>query len=303
VNPNAGGGRAGETFGAIRPIVERVLGAVDVVLTRAPGHGIALAREAAQEGRELVISLGGDGTLHEVANGVLDAGNATTQVGFIAQGTGGDFRKSLDLPHRLDRYIDAIASGRERRIDAARATFRRADGTEETRWFVNVLSAGLGGKVDRFVAATQMSLGARATYAWASLRAIAESEPTPIRCVVEHAGNRTEHRIDAWAIAICNGRTFGAGMRVAPMAAVDDGRLEVVALCAPSKLEFLLLARKLYAGDHLRDAGVVHLHGEGVELSLAPGARGPVLLDVDGEGLGELPLTVAVVPQALRMRV
>src|SRR5277367_5707983 len=75
VNPSAGGGRAGRTFAALRPIVERVLGSVDVEPTRARGHGIALARAAAEEGRELVISLGGDGTLHEVANGVLGAGD------------------------------------------------------------------------------------------------------------------------------------------------------------------------------------------------------------------------------------
>jgi diacylglycerol kinase (ATP) len=312
VNPNAGGGRAGRTFAAIRPIVERVLGPVDVELTRAPGHGITLARAAAEEGRELVISLGGDGTLHEVANGVLDAGDDSardteakggTQIGFIAQGTGGDFRKSFDLPHRLDRYLDAIASGREQRVDAARATFRGADGTEQTRWFVNILSAGLGGKVDRFVADARGALGPGAAYAWASLRAMVASEPAPIRCVVEHSGTRTERSLDAWAIAICNGGTFGSGMRVAPMAAVDDGRLEVVALSAPSKLELLLLARKLYAGEHLRDTGVVHLSGERVELTLAPGGRERVLLDVDGEALGELPLRVEIVPGALRMRV
>jgi diacylglycerol kinase (ATP) len=308
LNPSAGGGRAGRTFSALRPIVERVLGPVDVETTRASGHAIELARAAADEGRELVISLGGDGTLHEVANGILTSGGGKggerTAIGLIADGTGGDFRKALDLPHRLDQYLDAIASGRERRIDAARATFRNGDGTEGTRWFVNILSAGLGGKVDRFVADSPRALTPTAAYLWASLRAIGASDPAPITCVVENDGKRTEHRIDAWAIAVCNGTTFGSGMRIAPMASLSDGRLEVVALSAPSKLAFLLLSRKLYTGEHLREPGVIHLSGERVEISPAPGTRAKdkVLLDVDGEPLGEVPVRIETVPGALRVR-
>ena len=308
VNPSAGGGRAGRTFGELRPIVERVLGPVDVETTRASGHAIAIASAAAAEGRELVIALGGDGTLHEVANGVLGAEQDghrgdRTAIGFIAHGTGGDFRKSLDLPHRLDHYLDAIASGRERRVDAARATFRNADGTEGSRWFVNILSAGLGGKVDRFVTESPRALAPTAAYLWASVRAIAGSDPAPITCVVERGGERIEQRLDVWAIAVCNGTTFGSGMRIAPMAKVDDGRLEVIALSAPSKVAFLLLSRKLYTADHIGDPGVMHLSGERVEISARPGAREKVLLDVDGEPLGELPVRIEVVPGALRLRV
>ncbi len=313
VNPRAGGGRAGQTLPTLRPVVERALGPVDVELTRAPGHGIVLAKAAAEAGRELIVSVGGDGTLHEVANGVLDAqagaNGGATAVGFIALGTGGDFRKSLGLPHRLDRYLEAIASGRERRIDAGRATFRNADGSEGKRWFVNILSAGLGGKVDRFVADAPGALTPTAAYFWASARAIATGEPAPITCVVEHAGTRSERRLDAWMVAVCNGGTFGSGMRVAPMAAVDDGRLEVVALSAPSKLAIVLLSRKLYAGSHLGDTGTMHASAQRVELSVAtPDGRSgrpqeKVLLDIDGEPVGELPVQIDVVPGALRMRV
>jgi diacylglycerol kinase (ATP) len=305
VNPQAGGGRAGRNFPLLRPVVERVLGAVDVATTRASGDAIAIARDAAKAGRELVISIGGDGTLHEVANGVLDAkegGAEQTAVGFIAEGTGGDFRKSLDLPHRLDRYLEAIGSGRERRVDAARATFRNADGSEGRRWFVNILSAGLGGRVDRFVADSPRALSATAAYFWASVRALAVSEPARISCVIENGGERTETRLDVWTIAVCNGGTFGSGMRIAPMARVDDGKLEVVALSAPSKARLVLLSRKLYAGEHLALAGTFHQRGERVEITSAPGARETVFLDIDGEPLGELPLRVEIVPGALRLR-
>ena len=302
VNPRAGGGRAGATFGALRPIVERALGEVDVRFTEAPGHGIALARAAAEEGREVVVAVGGDGTLHEVANGVLDARAGATALGFIAQGTGGDFRKSLGLEHRLDRYLAAIASGRVRSLDAARATFRNADGSPGARWFVNILSAGLGGKVDRFVADTSRTLPGAAAYFVASARAIATSEPAHIQCTVEQGGEKIEKRLEAWAVAVCNGSTFGSWMRVAPMASLEDGRLEIVALSAPSKLAFVLLSRKLYDGSHVDDKGTAHWSGERVELRSAPGAREAVTLDIDGEPIGELPVTIEVARRALRIR-
>ena len=317
VNPSAGGGRAGRTFAALRPVVERVLGRVDVQITTRAGHAILLARDAAQEGRELVIALGGDGTLHEVANGVLaahdtydthDARHARasspsrTAIGFIAEGTGGDFRKSLGLAHRLDQYLEAIASGRERRVDAARATYRNADGTEGKRWFVNILSAGLGGKVDRFVTEAPRALPPTAAYLWASLRAVAGTDQARMSLVVERPG-RTELRLEAWFLAVCNGTTFGSGMRVAPMAKVDDGRLEIVALSAPSKLAFLQLASRLYGGTHIGHPGVLHLYGERVEIAPLPGPGAePVLLDIDGEPLGRLPVAIEIVPGDLRIR-
>ncbi len=302
-NPRAGGGRAGRAFGELRPIAERALGPVDVAMTEAPGHAITIARDATESGRELLVAIGGDGTLHEVANGVLSASPVArerTAVGYIGQGTGGDFRKSLDLPHRLDHYLAAIASGRERRVDAGLATFTNTDGTTSRRWFVNILSVGLGGKVDRFVAEATGSLPPTAAYLWASARALATSDPARLTCAVTKRGERTEHSVDAWSIAVCNGTTFGSGMRVAPMARVDDGQLEVIALSAPSKLAFALLSRKLYTAAHVGEAGVLHLSGERVEI--ATRSRAPVLLDIDGESVGQLPITIDLTASALRVR-
>ncbi len=305
VNPSAGGGRAGRTFASLRPIAERVLGPLDVRMTESAGHAIVLARTAASEGCELVVAVGGDGTLHEVANGVLSAGNgqARTAVGFIAQGTGGDFRKSLGIPHRLDRYLAAIASGREKQVDAARAVFRGDGGQKEERWFVNILSAGLGGKVDRFVRDAPRMLPPTAAYVWASARALAGSDATEVSVAVEQNGERTVHRLDAWVVAVCNGTTFGSGMRVAPMAKVDDGRLEVIVLSSPSKVSLAVLSQRLYAGSHIGEKGVLHTWGERVEIAPLPNGRGgSLLLDIDGEPLGRAPVTITIARGALRIR-
>jgi YegS/Rv2252/BmrU family lipid kinase len=303
VNPRAGGGRAGRIFGEMRAPVTRALGAFDEAFTRSEGHAIALAEEASRAGRELLVAVGGDGTLHEVVNGVLRAATGKTAVGFIGQGTGGDFRRSLRLEHRLDKYLAAIASGREREIDAGKLWYRGADGEERERFFVNIVSAGMGGLVDRYVAETSKAAGGKVAYFAASVRALARCREGRLRCSVTRAGETSERRIRSYMIAICNGRWFGSAMHVAPMAEIDDGKLEVVSIGAPSKLALAASAQKIYSGAHLREPGVVSFACEKIAIDLEnEEARGVFLLDVDGEPLGGLPMRVEVMPRALRVR-
>jgi diacylglycerol kinase (ATP) len=302
VNPRSGGGQAGRTFGDVKAVLERRLGPVEVKLTERPGHAIDLARDAARGGAELVVAVGGDGTLHEVANGVLDA-EASTAVGYVGQGTGGDFRRTLGLEHRLDAYVDAIASGSVRKVDAGKLRYRPADGGTRTRWFVNILSAGMGGLVDRYVADTSKALGGKAAYFWASTRALVACQRGRLRCEVSLEAERHERRVETFMIAICNGRYFGGGMHVAPMAKIDDGRFEVVSMDAPSKVAFAAFSRRIYEGKHLDAPGVQHFVCDRISIDLEnEGARGVFLLDVDGEPLGGLPLEVEMVPKALTLR-
>jgi diacylglycerol kinase (ATP) len=298
VNPKSGGGRTGAILPNLRATVERTLGEVDVVLTERSGHAIDLADSAAREGRELVIAVGGDGTFSEVVNGVLRAAGSKARVALIGQGTGGDFRKTLGIEHRLDRYIDAIASGRERPLDVGKARFRGNDGDVE-RYFVNILSAGMGGLVDEYVATGSRALGGTAAYFLASTKALLRVRPGNLRCVID--GETVKLR--SYMIAVCNGRYFGSGMHVAPMALVDDGKLEVVSMDAPSKLAFAAFSRQIYDGSHLRTRDVRHFTCERIEMDLEnEDARETFRLDVDGEPLGGLPLSIEVVPRAVMMR-
>lgn len=303
VNPRAGGGRAGRTFSHVRSVIEGRMGSVDARATERPGHAIEIAREAAREGRPLVIAVGGDGTLHEVANGVLDAG-CDTALGYVGQGTGGDFRRTLGVEHRLDRYVDALARGSERRLDAGKVTFHSRNGSACSRWFVNVLSVGVGGLVDQHVARTTRAFGGTAAYFWAGLRAIASCQRARLTCTRTLDGRRDVLEFEAYLVAICNGRFFGSGMHVAPMADVQDGRLEVIAMDAPSKMAFAAFSRTIYRGAHLSAPGVKHFACDRISIDLVgERAREVFLLDVDGEPLGAPPLEVEIVPGALRVRV
>ena len=304
VNPQSGGGRAGRTFSEVKGVLERRLGSLDVVFTARSSHAIELAHDAAAKGRELVIAVGGDGTLHEVANGVLDAGvGDRTALGYVGQGTGGDFRRTLGIEHRLDAYVDAIASGHKRVIDAGKLRYRTRGGKDASRWFVNIVSAGMGGLVDRYVSETTKALGGKAAYLWASTRALATCQRARLRCDVSLEGERHERSIDTFMIAVCNGRYFGSGMDVAPMAKPDDGRFEVVSMDAPGKLAFAAFSRRIYEGKHLTAPGVQHFACDRIAIDLEnERARGVFLLDVDGEPLGGLPLEVELVKKALTLR-
>ncbi len=304
VNPRSGGGATGRVIDAIRATVERRLGKVEAVQTERPGHGIELAREGALAGHPLVVAVGGDGTIHEVVNGLMQARAASeaargVQLGIIGQGTGGDLRKTLGIEHRLDRYVDALASGRQREIDVGRFN----GGGKTDHYFVNILSAGMGGLVDRYVADASRLLGGRAAYFGASVKALVNARLGNLRCTITTGGTTEEHRIQSFMIAICNGRFFGGGMKVAPMAELDDGLLEIVALGKTSKLGFALSSGGIYSGAHLSQPDTVHLRAQKVKLELMnPDAASMFLLDVDGEPMGGLPLEIELVPRALPLR-
>lgn len=299
VNPHSGGGKTGRLATQLRETASRALGDVEMVLTERAGHGLELAREGALAGHPLIVAVGGDGTIHEVANGIL-ASKREVELGILGQGTGGDFRKSLGLEHRVDRYLEAIASGRTRTVDVGRFT----GGTRTDHHFVNILSAGMGGLVDRYVAEANRSFGGKAAYFGASLKALVASRLGHVRCTLTtREGTQEEHLLRSYMIAICNGQYFGGGMHVAPMASVDDATLELVALGATSKLGFALTSSSIYSGAHLKQPGTVHLRGTKMKLELMnPDASEGFLLDVDGESMGQLPLTVECIPNALVVR-
>jgi diacylglycerol kinase family enzyme len=158
--------------------------------------------------------------------------------------------------------------------------------------------------VDQYVSETTKVLGGKAAYFWASTRALASCQRAKLRCDVSLEGERHERSMDSFMIAICNGRYFGSGMHVAPMARPDDGRFEVVSMDAPGKLAFAAFSRRIYEGKHLSAPGVQHFACDRITIDLEnERARGVFLLDVDGEPLGGLPLEVELVKKALTLRV
>jgi YegS/Rv2252/BmrU family lipid kinase len=303
VNPRSGGGRTGKLFDAARPAIERVLGEVDVATTERARHAVEIAREAARAGRSTIVAVGGDGSFHEVVNGLMLAkadGATGARAAMIGMGTGGDFRKTLGLEHRLDAYLAAIAGGKARPIDVGRFSYVDHAGASKEAYFVNILSMGVGGLVDRYVAETTKAFGGTIAYTIASLRAVKDSVAARLEVTIEDdAGTRTETRVSR-SIAVCNGEFFGSGMHIAPMAKPDDGMFEVVDLGGADRLPFLLSSSDMYTAKHLRKKGVSHFRARKITVRpLDERVAEKVSLDVDGEPLGRVPITIEVVPRAI----
>lgn len=302
VNPKSGGGKTERAWPELARVVESRLGEHSVIFTERAGHGIELAREGAKKGHSLIVAVGGDGTFSEVVSGVLEAGTGA-EVGLIGQGTGGDFRRTLGTEHRLDAYLSALTGGKTRKLDVGKVTYDD-NGKEASRYFVNILSAGMGGLVDRYVATASRALGGGAAYFGASLKALLRAELGHVRAEVTHQGKTETHRIRTYMIAICNGQYFGSGMHVAPMADPSDGTFEIVSLGPTNKVAFALTSSAIYKGEHLKQPGAVHLRGDKITLTLdnERAAKPHFLLDLDGEAIGGLPITVEVLKGAVTVR-
>lgn len=295
VNPRAAGGRAARVGSAAAAgLRDRGL-TVEVHETTAPRAATDLALAAASAGAGAVVALGGDGTVHEVAEGLMGSGADAAgrpALGVVPAGTGNDFVKLLGVDGDVRRTLDLIAAGATRVWDVGLA---RWPGGEET--FVNAMGTGIDVEVVRQLERLERMPGV-ASYGVAVLRALRRFRPVPLELRLD--GVATER--DVMMIAIANGRCIGGGFYVCPSAIPDDGLLDT---CIVEEVGLLGIARimvRLLRGAH----GVHPRVALGRARRVHVGARGhaDLFFQLDGE-LREPPgareLDVEVLPGALRV--
>jgi YegS/Rv2252/BmrU family lipid kinase len=302
VNPAAGGGLGEKKSARLIRRVAEGLGEMEVRFTERSGHATILAREAALAGHPLVVAFGGDGTVSEVAGGLLQAREAgadgTTELGIIPRGTGGDFRRMLELPSDPGAAARHIRERPAHTVDAGRVTFTTADGNTATRHFVNVASFGFSSAAASLANRASKAFGGKLAYLSATVRTLIAYQNTEVW--LEADGGQPQRRT-VMLTAVGNGRFFGGGMKICPEAKLDSGRFHLVTVGDFGKLEVLRHISRLYSGTHLalddvHAATVRTLRASPVE----PGADIPV--ELDGETPGRLPATFEILPGALRIR-
>jgi len=297
VNPNAAMGAIGREWPRIQDLAKQRLGEFQAFLTTGPGHATTLTRSALEQGADVVICVGGDGTLNEVVNGFMGEDGplrAGAALGFIPRGTGCDFIKTVPLPTAPDRALDIIKDAHARHIDLGRIRYRDHQGKPSLRYFHNVTSFGLGGEVDDRVNRTTKAFGGFVSFIWATLFSILIYDKKRIHLKVDEGFNQT---VACWNVAVANGQYHGGGMWVAPDARVDDGIFHVTVIGDFTLPEVFWNLPKLYNGKLLQLEKVRTLTGKSIEAS----SEQRVLLDVDGEQPGQLPVILDIVPKAIQL--
>jgi len=266
----------------------------ETLLTERPGHAIELAEQAARGGAELVVAVGGDGTLNETVNGVMRAG-ATAEVAVIPIGTGMDFVRTHGVPTGFDDAVRVALTGRTRTIDLGRVSFLTWAGESAERYVCNIGSVGMSAAVAQRANGMSKMLGGRTTFFYALVRVFFEWENTMVD--VELDGERRSARMHD--VIVANGQYHGGAMWLAPEAQPDDGLFDVLLIGDVTKLDFATTAPKLYRGTHLSHPKVDLARARVVSVEAAE--RLPI--ELDGEQVGTTPARFEVVPHALRVRV
>ena len=297
VNPRSGGGLSEKSWAGVVSAISDGLGAFDTRFTETPGHARTLAHEEAKKGRPLIVALGGDGTISEVADGLVTAG-CDAEMGIIPRGTGGDFRRSLGIENELFAAAEHVRKSKVRKVDVGRVTFATHDGTETSRHFVNVTSVGFSSVVAKRANEGSKRLGGRISFLAAVVNSLLTYDNAEVVVSVDDGEAR---RMTLLLAAVGNGRFFGGGMKICPEAVLDDSYFDFVTVGDLGRLEVLAKIHLIYSGNHLSMKEVSSVRCR--RLHLAPAdPKAEIPLEIDGETPGRLPARFEILEGALRLR-
>jgi diacylglycerol kinase (ATP) len=285
LNPAAGGGKGLRMLPRVAAALRALGEPHHVHVTAAPGEATKVARRFAADGMRVVIAVGGDGTVNEVANGLIGAGGETA-LAVIAAGRGSDFVLNLGSPRAVEAAVERAVKGQVRRIDAARATF--GDGT--SRLFVNAGGLGFDAAVAERAAGSRLP-GSTIPYVRGVLGALLRYRNVPV--AIEADGTLVTGL--ACLALVANGERLGGGMKLVPGAALDDGLLDLAIVGDVGKLDLLRNLPGIYRGKHVDHPKFTHLTARRIRIE----CERPTRVQLDGELIGESPVTFSVEPGAL----
>jgi diacylglycerol kinase (ATP) len=296
VNPVASGGRVGKQWPQLRDALLKGGLRFAAELTQHRGHATRIAREALDEGFRYIVSVGGDGTVNEVVNGLIVDGRLPGDIvlSIVPGGTGSDFVRILGIPRDPAQACQTTLGHGCRTVDIGKIRCMLDDKPIE-RYFVNV--AGLGFDGEASVRVNRMSKRVTGTipYLIGLVFTLFSYRNKDVKLSID--GQQLDGRFNS--VIICNGQYFGGGMWVGPKAAADDGIFDVVILKDLNKLEFLVNVPRVYNGTHLTHPKVESFQATEVYVE----AKQRMFIQAEGELVGEAPATFRIIPGALKLRV
>ena len=296
VNPYSGNGKTARQWPRIGNMIEDLIGEYTFLKTHHPGHATDLVRQALREGYDRIISVGGDGTHHEVLNGFFDGLlpiNPRAAMAILPMGTGSDLARTLHMPRGLNA-VPHLVSDRVVAADLGRVTFSLRDGGQHFLYFINTCHIGMGGSVVDCVNRRFKKYGGFLSYFFGVLTTLLTFKNPYLELEIDGV------HVDQVCrdVIIANGQYDGGGMHVAPNAQIDNGLFDVYVIGDTSRLFSLTHVSKVYKGRLLE-------HPEHVRFFRAARvtarADREVLLNLDGEQPGRLPAAIEIVPKALNI--
>ena len=303
-NPAAAQGRARQRWQQVEQILTQSQQHYDIAWTNAPAHATALAREAAQHGVHTVACVGGDGTVNEVVNGLMQVGDSAhaeqrPTLALIPIGTGTDFARSLGVTCQLPQAVQVALHGTSRSIDVGCVTCESKSGLL-TRHFINV--AGLG--FDAEGAALLAARGKRAgkfAYFGMVFQLLRHYKNKRLQIQVGTPAGERQFSGTFNSVIAANARYFGSGMKIAPQADLSDGLLDVLLIGDMPPLNFIAQFLKIYRGTHLPHPQIQFMRAQWLTVQPQPQETGSVLLEAESEVFGHAPARISLQPRALNV--
>ncbi|HID62923.1 MAG TPA: diacylglycerol kinase family lipid kinase [Anaerolineae bacterium] len=297
VNPVAANGAVGKRWPQMRDTLRAEGGQFDASFTKGPGHATDLAREALSAGYRTIVAVGGDGTLNEVVNGLVSEGmiESAVNLGVIPGGTGSDLVRTLGIPHDYRAACHRLLHGEPRCIDLGLITCV-SERREIQRYFLNVAGLGFDGEVAERTNRSSKALGGTIPFLSSLFVNLLTYQNKTVEVTLD---GQQRWQQKANSVVVCNGRYFGGSMHIGPHAALDHGLFDVIIIGDTSRLEVIANVPRIYRGTHLSHPKVDEYRAREVRVK----ARERMLLQADGELIGEAPATFQIIPQALHVLV
>ncbi len=295
VNPTAGANGTAKNWPHIQSLLKSIGLRFEYDVTEAPGHARELAATAAKKGYEMVVSVGGDGTINEVVNGLHDAGNTSdVLLGIISTGTGSDYIRTLGLPATYPENCQRLINPGKLYVDIGVIEYT-SRGKTAKRVFVNFAGLGFAAEIVKATTLKFKTLSAMPAYLLGLLTTLFSYQNQDISLLID--GELISRKM--CTVLMNNGRYSGGGMFAAPEADLSDGWLDVLIIGDLSKADLLWSLPRLYRGTHLTHHKVTLKKARVIEIQ----STEALSLQADGELLGELPARCYLLPEALTIAV
>ncbi len=298
INPTSGGGRIKQELPAIRKALEKRFGALEYLTTQSHGHARDLARRLADDGTDLIVAVGGDGTISECADGIVSSDHPQTAMAFIPAGTGSDFARNFGAFGSLDEWVARITYPRISAVDTSAVTFDTGDKAFN---LLNIASFGITGPIAARVNSKKQGgwLPGKIGFFIYSVLEMLRFKPVRVRLAIDE---RPPFEVDIMLVAIANGPIFGGGMIIAPHAVLDDGYLDIVIIASMPLRQHLFEFTKVYRGRHIHNKNVTIIRAKTIHASVVDGTKGDNgTIEIDGETLGSLPARFTLTGKSINL--